>query len=316
MNGLRKIITNSSLAILQGIATNYSIEFLESDSAETLMAKILLFIPFDWMHICTEFKKQSDLPSMNKYVDDAGMAILIKARTGKTLTPKEYEFLTVGVNSEIDLFPPPQREITCFRGIYDDRGYVPGLRSVLNRPTSASFNISVLLESYVNFEKGKPPCCILEITIPAGSNVAYMDSEAQIVFPAGSEFEVLGKRTARDFYGNWNWPDPSDYTPNVGVYHLLFKGTTKDDSWKQSLVLESNSHGASTVYQKEIKTPLSPYLHFSAERRPQLEQEEPEMTPGDVAKQIKKEWKEMPSEEKQHWFDLAYADEQQLNEDN
>ena len=57
-----------------------------------------------------------------------------------------------------------------------------------------------------------------------------------------------------------------------------------------------------------VERPLSPYLYFCSERRPELKQEDPTMPFGDLTKQIAAEWKSLSIPERKKWIDLSNQD--------
>ena len=52
----------------------------------------------------------------------------------------------------------------------------------------------------------------------------------------------------------------------------------------------------------------SAFLHFSAEKRPQLKTANPKASVGDNSKQLSSEWKQMTNEEKEPYIKMAVSD--------
>ena len=57
-----------------------------------------------------------------------------------------------------------------------------------------------------------------------------------------------------------------------------------------------------------VRRPLSPYLYFCSERRPELKKEDPTMPFADLTQQIVAEWKSLTIPERKRWIDLSDAD--------
>jgi len=57
-----------------------------------------------------------------------------------------------------------------------------------------------------------------------------------------------------------------------------------------------------------IKRPLSPYLYYCGERRPELKKEDPTLPFGDLTQQIAAEWKSLTIPQRKRWIDLSDQD--------
>jgi len=83
----------------------------------------------------------------------------------------------------------------------------------------------------------------------------------------------------------------------------------------QNTKMDKYSHAKEEVLRREntkkttiVKNPVSSYLYYCAERRPQLKEMDPNMLYNDVTATIHFEWKEMDTEARKKYTDLAAKD--------
>jgi len=225
----RRLVQSLSDENIHGVANNWDVDNQANLDSPTLKSILQNKVPLMWLAECILLcrTRVSACTNISIYTTDVGMAILHKIRKGTKLNLDE-EAIVQGINVEISQFPRPPIDFVCFRGFNGSPQLTKGQIYITNRPTSGSFSVNIITESYVHYDtdtshkvipgSGKS---IGQIIVPAGSEVGFHRSEFQVVFPTGSTFEVLDGPIMK----NWYSFDEYDGTE---TFIILYRGLSQN----------------------------------------------------------------------------------------
>lgn len=176
--------------ILQNICKDREAEYIKENNEKTI-ENIMKTIPEIWIKKCMEHLNKTNGDIITWYAGEEGFSAL-KAMQITTNNQNSNES-TFGesyqnklelinnfnkVDDAILSCPEITNNLIVLRGVNDGQIFQIGDKIINNTPKSASFT-SMNCEKHTNGT-------LLKITIPKGKQLAYNESEDQIIYPTGS----------------------------------------------------------------------------------------------------------------------------------
>lgn len=160
-------------------------------------------LPIEWMDACLAFEREPnenvDIGYIEFYTGDGMMALYRRAREDN-LTRWDRVKLDL-INDVILEAPRPNKSFTVFRGLYGNPLVEQGDIVTHNLPKSGSFSLEDIAIGYIGTEV-EPNLYgyLVEIEVPPHLPCFYTESEYQVIFPTGAQFEVLEGEKIMDWF--------------------------------------------------------------------------------------------------------------------